>query len=206
MGARLRLKAAKDISNFPPDIRRIFGAMKKHGLIVADNGTDMYVTGTYDERWNNDVLNPAFGQLSACDFEVVQLGWKPAALAVEVSANQSTFAVGQTLAPTVGFTNPGLPSVVDVYTGLLFPDGHTIAFFTGAGGFVIGDLANPASFRPAAQGISLDAPLSATVPNVFAYPWAATDPRGSYVLFLAAVKANAPAEILALATAPLSLQ
>jgi uncharacterized repeat protein (TIGR01451 family) len=206
MGARLRLRAGEDIAGFPPEIRRIFAAMKKRGLIVADNGTDMYVTGTYDPRWNNDVLNPAFGQLSACDFEVIQLGWKPALLSVGVSANRSTFAVGQTLTPTVTFTNPGLASVVDVYTGLLFPDGHTIAFFTGAGGFVLGDAANPVSFRPAAAGISLAAPLSATVPNVFSYPWTDTDPRGSYVLFLAAVKANTPTDILALATAPLALQ
>ena len=77
MGARLRLKAGKNISGFPPEIQRIFQAMKTHGLLVADNGTDMYVTGTYDPRWDNDVLNPAFAQLTACDFEVVQLGWEP---------------------------------------------------------------------------------------------------------------------------------
>ncbi len=36
--------------------------MKTYGLIVADNGSDMYVTGTFDPRWNNDVLNPAFAR------------------------------------------------------------------------------------------------------------------------------------------------
>ena len=77
MGARLRLKASKDISGFPEPIRRIFQAMKTYGLIVADNGSDMYVTGTYDTRWNNDVLNPAFRALRASDFEVIQLGWQP---------------------------------------------------------------------------------------------------------------------------------
>jgi hypothetical protein len=77
MGARLRLKASKDISGFPLGIQRIFRAMKKYGLLVSDNGTDMYVTGTFDTRWDNDVLNPAFAQLTACDFEVVQLGWRP---------------------------------------------------------------------------------------------------------------------------------
>ncbi len=51
--------------------------MKRYGLIVADNGSDMYITGTYDTRWNNDVLNPAFAGLTASDFEVVQLGWNP---------------------------------------------------------------------------------------------------------------------------------
>jgi len=74
MGARLRLKATKDLSGFPPDMQRIFRAMQRYGLIVADNGSDMYITGTMDPRWNNGVLNPAFGALKASDFEVVQLG------------------------------------------------------------------------------------------------------------------------------------
>jgi hypothetical protein len=51
--------------------------MKMYGLIVADNGSDMYISGTYDTRWNNDILNTAFAALKASDFEVVQLGWKP---------------------------------------------------------------------------------------------------------------------------------
>jgi len=76
MGARLRLKASKDISGFPPDVQRIFRAMKTYGLIVADNGSDMYISGTMDARWNNDVLNPAFAALKASDFEVVLLGWR----------------------------------------------------------------------------------------------------------------------------------
>lgn len=77
MGARLRLKADKDISGFTPEVQKIFRAMKKYGLIVADNGSDMYISGAYDTRWNNDVLNPAFRALKAGDFEVVQRGWHP---------------------------------------------------------------------------------------------------------------------------------
>lgn len=77
MGARLRLKASKDVSGFAPDVQRMFRAMKRYGLIVADNGTDMYISGTYDTRWNNGVLNPAFGALTAGDFEVVSLGYNP---------------------------------------------------------------------------------------------------------------------------------
>jgi hypothetical protein len=77
MGARLRLKASKSLSPFPPEMQRIFRAMQRYGLIVADNGSDMYITGTMDARWNNTVLNPAFQALTASDFEVVQLGWKP---------------------------------------------------------------------------------------------------------------------------------
>ena len=48
MGARLRLKASKDLSAFPADAQKIFRAMQTYGLIVADNGTDLYVGGTYD--------------------------------------------------------------------------------------------------------------------------------------------------------------
>lgn len=77
MGARLRLKASRDISAFPTSTQKIFRAMKRHGLIVADNGSDMYISGTMDARWDNNVLNPAFRGLTADDFEVVQLGWRP---------------------------------------------------------------------------------------------------------------------------------
>ena len=75
MGTRLRLKSSVDISGYPADVRKIFQAMKTYGLIVADNGTDMYVTGTMDPAWDNDVLNPAFHSLIADDFEVIELGW-----------------------------------------------------------------------------------------------------------------------------------
>jgi hypothetical protein len=75
MGTRLRLKASRDISGFRPEIQRIFRAMRRYGLIVADNGSDMYISGTMDSRWNNDLLNPAFRALTADDFDVIQLGW-----------------------------------------------------------------------------------------------------------------------------------
>lgn len=76
MGTRMRMKASKDISSYPAAMQKIFRAMKKYGLILADNGSDMYITGTMDARWNNDVLNPAFHSLRASDFEVVELGWR----------------------------------------------------------------------------------------------------------------------------------
>jgi len=92
MGARLRLKATKDISGFTPEVQKIFQAMKTYGLIVADNGTDMYITGTFDTRWDNGVLNPAFGALSASDFEIVQLGWNPSG----VQASLTSFSLSPT--------------------------------------------------------------------------------------------------------------
>jgi len=78
MGARLRLKASKSLSGFTPEVQKIFRAMQHYGLIVADNGSDMYVSGTYDTRWDNGVLNPAFKAVTASDFDVIALGYKPA--------------------------------------------------------------------------------------------------------------------------------
>ena len=80
MGARLRLKASKDLSAYRPEIQRIFRAMQRYGLIVADNGSDMYVSGAFDPRWNNDILNPAFRSLTASDFDVIELGWRGGAV------------------------------------------------------------------------------------------------------------------------------
>jgi hypothetical protein len=79
MGARLRLKAGKNLAGFSPEVQKIFRAMQRYGLIVADNGSDLYVSGTYDTRWDNGVLNPAFSALKASDFEVITLGYQPTA-------------------------------------------------------------------------------------------------------------------------------
>jgi hypothetical protein len=80
-GARLRLKTSVNgqdpaLRTSDPNVQKIFRAMQKHGLIVADNGTDMYIMGTFDTRWNNAILNPAFSLLSASDVDVIQLGWQ----------------------------------------------------------------------------------------------------------------------------------
>ncbi|MGH8077333.1 MAG: hypothetical protein ACREPE_08430, partial [Lysobacter sp.] len=77
MGARLRLKASVNgadpaLRTSDPVARKIFRAMQKYGLIVADNGSDMYISGTFDVRWNNGTLNPALSTLSARDFEVFE--------------------------------------------------------------------------------------------------------------------------------------
>ena len=89
LGARLRLRADFDLSSHPAPLRRIFQAMKTYGLILADNGSDMYVQGTYDPRWDNDELNPAFRSLTAGDFEVVKLGYQPASAPGHAACNPS---------------------------------------------------------------------------------------------------------------------
>jgi hypothetical protein len=77
MGARLRLKPTVTVTSTDPGVQRIVQALKTYGLIVADNGSDMFVSGTFDTRWDNGILNPDLGQLRASDFEVIQLGYTP---------------------------------------------------------------------------------------------------------------------------------
>jgi hypothetical protein len=77
MGARLRLKAATPMPA-NPQLQKIYQAMKTYGLIVADNGTDMYVSGAHDPLWTDPVVQSSWPNIRASDFEVVQLGWKPA--------------------------------------------------------------------------------------------------------------------------------
>jgi hypothetical protein len=70
-GARIRLKANFDISSYSTTNQIILRAMKKYGLILADIGSNLYITGTPDERWNNTDLQK-LGQIHGSDFEVVK--------------------------------------------------------------------------------------------------------------------------------------
>ena len=70
MGERLRLKASVDISRFPRQARIVLRAMREYGLIVADNGSDWYVSGAPHRRWSNDQLHELHG-ITGRDFEVV---------------------------------------------------------------------------------------------------------------------------------------
>ena len=70
-GARIRLKANFDISTYSATNQIILRALKKYGLILADIGSNLYITGAPDDRWNNDDLRK-LGQLRGADFEVVR--------------------------------------------------------------------------------------------------------------------------------------
>ena len=72
MGLWLRLKADFDTSGFPQDLRVILRAMQKHGMILADNGSPMFVSGVPDDRWDNDTL-ALLGEITADDFEAVDV-------------------------------------------------------------------------------------------------------------------------------------
>ena len=72
MGMRMRLKSSFDISSFSAANQVILKAMKKYGIIVADNGSSMYISGAPDDRWSNDDLHN-LGTVNASDFEVLQI-------------------------------------------------------------------------------------------------------------------------------------
>jgi hypothetical protein len=73
MGMRVRLKASVNISGFSPAMQVILRALKKHGMILADNGSNWFVSGAPDQRWNDDELN-TLKALKGSDFEVVKMG------------------------------------------------------------------------------------------------------------------------------------
>jgi len=72
MGMRVRLKAGYDISGFPAPARVILQALKTYGMIVADNGSNFFLSGTADARWN-DAVNNTLKQVKVGDFEVVRM-------------------------------------------------------------------------------------------------------------------------------------
>lgn len=74
MGMRVRLKASVPIEDLPPQAKVIAKALKRHGMILADNGGDLFVSGTPDRRWNDGDLK-TLSRFKASDFEVVKLGW-----------------------------------------------------------------------------------------------------------------------------------
>jgi len=87
MGLRLRLKAGIDISGLPAEIRTICRALKKYGMIVADNGGPWYISGAPDARWDDDALH-AISQLSGSDFEVVDTrSLEPGAVMVDIGGD-----------------------------------------------------------------------------------------------------------------------
>ena len=70
MGMRMRLKASFDISGFSPHNQVILTALQQYGMILADNGSAIYITGMPDASWNNNDL-AALESITASDFDVI---------------------------------------------------------------------------------------------------------------------------------------
>jgi hypothetical protein len=70
MGLRVRLKASFDVRPFPRQARIVLVALKRYGMIVADNGSDWYITGAPNRGWSNDQLH-TLARVKGSDFQVV---------------------------------------------------------------------------------------------------------------------------------------
>jgi hypothetical protein len=73
MGMRVRLKADYDISGFPEDCQVILKGLKKYGMILADNGSDWFITGAPDPRWDDESIN-TLKKVKGKDLEVLKMG------------------------------------------------------------------------------------------------------------------------------------
>jgi hypothetical protein len=73
MGMRVRLKAGFDITVFSPHVQVILRALQKYGMFVADNGSNWYISGAPDSRWNDDELGE-LKSIAGSNFEVVKMG------------------------------------------------------------------------------------------------------------------------------------
>ncbi len=104
MGARFRLKSSFNISGYPPHMQVILTAMKTYGIILADNGSNWYVSGAPDPRWDNDMLH-LLDDLTGDDFEAVNtsllmVNYNSGATGSKISGNVG--AAGVTLSYTDG--------------------------------------------------------------------------------------------------------
>ena len=71
MGLRVRLKASFDVRPFPRQARIVLVALRRYGMIVADNGSDWYISGAPNRGWSNDQLH-TLAQVKGSNFEVVR--------------------------------------------------------------------------------------------------------------------------------------
>ena len=113
MGMRLRLKASFDISGFSAANQVILTAMKNYGMIVADNGSNMYFQGAPDANWDDNDLN-ALKAIDASNFDVVQMGTQydaataptgPVPTISSFTASQTTVAAGTAVTLTWTVSN-----------------------------------------------------------------------------------------------------
>jgi hypothetical protein len=72
LGLRVRLKSTVDPNTFAPPAAVVLRAMQKYGMILADNGSDWFVSGAPDPRWDDELMHDEFARITGDDFEVVE--------------------------------------------------------------------------------------------------------------------------------------
>lgn len=145
MGLRVRLKAGVDISGYPLQARVVLAALKRYGMILADNGSAWYISGAPDDRWDNNQLATLSG-IKGSDLEVVQMGTvytadpagaAPAITAFTATPASTTTSAGATLAWTTTnatrwFITPG-PGWVTGTSVTVHPTANTTYTLTAQG-------------------------------------------------------------------------
>ena len=96
MGARFRLKSTFNISGYPAQMQVILKAMKTYGIILADNGSDWYISGAPDARWNDTTLH-LLDNITGANFEAVDVS------SLMIDPNSGTTRVSR-WNPTIGNT------------------------------------------------------------------------------------------------------
>ncbi|MGA2589448.1 MAG: hypothetical protein ABSH32_06010 [Bryobacteraceae bacterium] len=113
MGMRMRLKASFDISGFSPANQVILTALKQYGMILADNGSAIYISGMPDSNWNNNDLGN-LKSIAASDFDVILMNpiytpsnvpTGPAPTVTSFTANPTTVSAGQPVTLSWTVTN-----------------------------------------------------------------------------------------------------
>ena len=108
-----------------------------------------------------------------------------------VGTSQIIYYPGEQLRLSVSAANgPGGVGAADFYTGLILPDGVTIATLGPSGAARVGTIAQPAAFLPVATAVPLGAAFSASVDPLFTYVWNGGEPLGAYQVFMVAVRAG----------------
>jgi len=109
MGQYFRLKSSFVVDNsFSPQGQVVLRALKKYGMILADNGSPWFISGAPDEGWNNDDLVDDFSRVSGSDFEAVDVS----SLMVDPDSAQVPF--GLNIAPSTQAIEPGDTTTYDV--------------------------------------------------------------------------------------------
>ena len=117
MGLRLRLKANANISSFSRTNQIILTALKRYGMIVADNGSSWYISGAPDNRWNNDDLH-VLDTIPGSDFEAVD----ESSLQINANSGKSTGSTPVVSTPSATHTHIAAISVSQSSSSSMTPE------------------------------------------------------------------------------------
>ncbi|HEX9636494.1 MAG TPA: hypothetical protein VGB99_03085 [Acidobacteriota bacterium] len=116
----------------------------------------------------------------------------PHTLLVITSTSRGVYTTGDRLEVGLTVDNGGIDAVVDLYFGMLLPDGSTVVSFTDFGFQVsIGTLADLRSLRPIARNLDLITPFHFSQPEFYSQTWSGSEAPGSYAIFFLAARIGA---------------